>query len=135
MPKQKGLITNFKELQYNPNLKDRAKEMRNNSTKSEIKFWCELLRKRETGYQFYRQKIIDHYIVDFYFTKLKLVVEIDGESHEGKEEYDKKRDDKLNSYGLKVLHYNDITVLHNFQLVEKDFKKQIKLRASEIGIS
>ena len=135
MPKQKGLITNFRELPYNSTLKDRAREMRNNSTKGEIKCWCELLRKRETGYQFYRQKIIHHYIVDFYCAKLKLVVEIDGESHQGKEEYDKKRDDKLNSYGLKVLHYSDNTVLNNFQLVEKDFKEQLKLRESELGLS
>ncbi len=135
MPKHKELITNFRELPYNPSLKERAREMRNNSTKSEIKFWCELLRKRGTGYQFYRQKIIHHYIVDFYCAKLKLVVEIDGESHEGKEEYDKKRDDKLSSYGLKVLHYSDNTVLHNFQLVEKDFKEQIKIRESELGLS
>ncbi len=134
MPKQNGLITNLREIPYNPNLQDRAREMRNNSTKSEIKFWCELLRKRETGYQFYRQKVIDHYIVDFYCAKLKLVVEIDGESHEGKEKYDIKRDDILNSYGLKVLHYNDNTLLHNFQLVEKDFKKQLKLRESELEL-
>jgi len=135
MPKQKGLITNFRGFPYNPTLKERAKEMRNNSTKGEIKFWCELLRKTETGYQFYRQKIIHHYLVDFYCAKLKLVVGIYGESHEGKEGYDKRRDDKLNSYGLKVLHYSDTTVLHNFQLVEKDFKEQIKLRECELGLS
>ena len=134
MPKQNGLITNFRELPYNPNLQDRAREMRNNSTKSEIKFWCELIRKKETGYQFYRQKVIDNYIVDYYCAKLKLVVEIDGESHEGKGEYDKNRDDILNSYGLKVLHYNDSTVLNNFQLVEKDFKEQLKLRESELQL-
>ena len=135
MPKQKGLITNFRELPYNPTLKERTGKMRNNSTKSEIKFWCELLRKRETGYQFYQQKIIHHYIVDFYCAKLKLVVEVDGESHEGKEEYDKKRDDKLNSYGLKIIHYSDNTVLNNFQLVEKDFMEQLKLRESELGLN
>ncbi len=135
MPKQKGLITNVRELSYNQILKDRAREMRNNSTKGEIKFWCELLRKRETGYQFYRQKIIQYYIVDFYCAKLKLVVEIDGGSHEGKEEYDKKRDDILNSYGVKVLHYNDNTVLNNFQLVERDFNEQLRLRESELGLS
>ena len=134
MPKQNGLITNFRELPYNPNLQDRAREMRNNSTKSEIKFWCELIRKKETGYQFYRQKVIDNYIVDYYCAKLKLVVEIDGESHEGKGEYDKNRDDILNSYVLKVLHYNDSTVLNNFQLVEKDFKEQLKLRESELQL-
>jgi very-short-patch-repair endonuclease len=134
MPKQKALFTNFKALPYNPVLKERAREMRNNSTKGEIKFWCELLRKKETGYQFYRQKIIHYYKVDFYCAKFKLIVEIDGESHEGKEEYDRKRDDILNSYGLKVLYYNDITVLNNFQLVEKDFKEQLKFRESELGL-
>ncbi len=135
MPKQKELITNFRALPYNPVLKERAKEMRNNSTKGEIKFWCELLRKKETGYQFYRQKIMHYYIVDFYCAKLKLVVEIDGESHEGNEEYDRKRDDILNSYGLRVLHYSDITVLNNSQLVEKDFKEQLRVRASELMLS
>ena len=47
MPKQRALITNFRALPYNPVLKERAREMRNNSIKGEIKFWCELLRKKE----------------------------------------------------------------------------------------
>jgi len=46
MPKKNGYITNYRELPYNPTLKGRAKEMLNSSTKGEIKFWCELLRKR-----------------------------------------------------------------------------------------
>ena len=108
--------------------------MRNNSTKGEIKFWCELLRKRQSGYQFYRQKIIGHYIVDFYCAKLKLVIEIDGTSHEEKIEYDKNREEILNSLGLKVIHYNDLTVLNNFELVEKNFKRQINNRAKELGL-
>jgi very-short-patch-repair endonuclease len=134
MPKKKGLITNFRELPYNPKLKERAKELRNNSTKGEIKFWCELLRKRQTGYQFYRQKIIYHYIVDFYCPKLKLVIEIDGTSHDAKKEYDKHRDNILESYGLKILHYNDIRALSNFQLIEKDLKEQIQLREQELKL-
>ena len=121
MPKKDGLVTNFRELPYNPKLKERAREMRNNSTKGEIKFWCELLRKGQTGYQFYRQKIIEHYIVDFYCVKLKLVVEIDGISHSNKKEYDKHRDEVLESFGLKVLHYDDLTVQSNFHIIEKDF--------------
>jgi very-short-patch-repair endonuclease len=63
MPKKNGLATNYRSLPYNPKLKERAKEMRNNSTKGEIKFWCEMLRNKKSGYQFYRQKIIHHYIV------------------------------------------------------------------------
>ncbi|MCH7964879.1 MAG: endonuclease domain-containing protein [Bacteroidetes bacterium] len=134
MPKGKGLITNYRELPYNPALKQRAREMRNNSTKGEIKFWCELLRKKQTGYKFYRQKIIDHFIVDFYCAKLKIVIEIDGTSHEGKEEYDKRRESVLESLELKVIRYNDLPVLNNFHLVEQDFKKQIKSRELELEV-
>jgi very-short-patch-repair endonuclease len=134
MPRINNLITNFRELPYNPKLKERAREKRNNSTKGEIKFWCELLRKRQSGYQFYRQKIISHFIVDFYCAKLKLVIEIDGTSHEEKIEYDKNREEILNSLGLKVIHYNDLTVLNNFELVEKNFKKQINSRVKELGL-
>jgi len=134
MPGSKGLITNFRELPYNPKLIDRAREMRNNSTKGEIKFWCELLSNKKSSYQFYRQKIIHHYIVDFFCAKLKLVVEIDGTSHDGKENYDKERENLLKSLELKVLHYNDLRVLNNFHLVEKDFKEQLTIREKELGL-
>ena len=134
MLKSNGLITNFRELPYNPKLKERARDLRYNSTKGEIKFWCELLRKRQSGYQFYRQKIIAHYIVDFYCAKPKLVIEIDGTSYEGKVEYDKNRDEVLNSLGLKVIHYNDLMVLNNFHFVEKDFKEQINNRAKDFEL-
>jgi very-short-patch-repair endonuclease len=117
MKKLKGLITNFRELPYNPKLKERANEMRNNSTKGEIKFWCELLRNKQTGYQFYRQKIIGHYIVDFYCAKLKLVVEIDGISHMKKKGYDEHRNAILESFSLKVLHFNDQDVQNNFWFI------------------
>jgi very-short-patch-repair endonuclease len=132
MPRKHGVITNYRELPYNPKLKARATKMRNSSTKGEIKFWCELLRKRKSGYQFYRQKIIHHYIVDFYCAKLKLVIEIDGTSHKGKEEYDRNREEELNQLRLKVVRYEDLDVLNNFHLVEKDFKEQIKIREMEV---
>jgi len=128
MPRKHGLTTNYRELPYNPKLKERATKMRNESTKGEVKFWCELLRKRKSGHQFYRQKVINHYIVDFYCAKLKMVIEIDGTSHKGKEEYDKNREGELNQLGLKLVRYADLDVLNNFHLVEKDFKKQIKIR-------
>ena len=134
MPRKEGLITNFRELPYNPKLKDRARELRNNSTKGEIKFWSELLRKKQSGYKFYRQKILVHYIVDFYCPKLKLVIEIDGTSHDNKKEYDEHRDRILESYGLKVLHFNDLQVLSNFHLIEKAFLKQIDKRKMELKL-
>ena len=95
---------------------------------------CELLTKRKSGYQFNRQKIIFHYIVDYFCAKIKLVIEIDGTGHLGKEEYDKNRERKLNQLGLKVIRYEDLDVLNNFQLVEKDFKEQIQSREMEAGV-
>ncbi|GBD86160.1 hypothetical protein BMS3Abin03_00070 [bacterium BMS3Abin03] len=125
---------NFWGNSYYATLKGYAREMRNNSTKGEIKFWCELLRKRKTGYQFYRQKIIENYIVDFYCAKLKLVVEIDGETHEGKEKYDKERENKLKQSNLKVIRYKNSDVLYNFHFVVNDFNEQIKIREKELNI-
>ncbi len=129
--KFKRLITNYRELPYNPDLKEFARQMRNNSTKGEIKFGCELLGNRKSGYQFYRQKILLNYIVDFYCAKLKLVIEIDGTSHLEKTDYDRNKDKDLELLGLKVIRYNDLNVLNNFELVEKDFYKTIKERSKE----
>lgn len=129
----KKLTTNKRCLPYNPGLKDYARDMRNNSTKGEIKFWCELLRGRKSGYQFYRQRPLLNYIVDFYCASLKLVIEIDGTSHLDKQEYDANRDQELGTLGLKVIHYNDMNVLHNFHLIESDFKKQLEIRKQELG--
>ena len=120
------LITNYRELPYNPYLKEFARQMRNNSTKGEIKFWCELLRKRKSGYQFYRQKILLNYIVDFYCAKLKLVIEIDGTSHLEKTEYDKLKDKDLEAFGLKVVRYNDLNLLNNFELKKIFIKHSMK---------
>ena len=62
------------------------------------------------GFDFTRQQIIGDYIVDFHCPKLNLVIEIDGESHDFKGEYDEKRDEFLKSLGLEVLHFKDIDV-------------------------
>ena len=64
-----------------------------------------------------RQKPIGNYIVDFYCSKLKLVIEIDGESHDGKFQYDAERQRFLESIGLSVLRFNDIDVKKDISVV------------------
>ena len=68
-------------IYYNPKLKQLARNLRNNSTLSEVLFWNEVKGKKILGLQFLRQKPIGEFIVDFYCPKLKLAIEIDGESH------------------------------------------------------
>jgi len=64
------------------------------------------------GYQFTRQKPIDNYIVDFFCSKLNLVIEIDGISHDDKQKYDEERDERLNQNGLHVLKFNALKVVN-----------------------
>jgi very-short-patch-repair endonuclease len=66
-------------LPYNPQLVARAKELRRNSTPAEKKLWQNCF--RTFPLRVLRQRPIDYFIVDFYCAALKLVIEVDGESH------------------------------------------------------
>ena len=100
-------------IYYEAKLKERAKELRKNSTFSERLLWKYLRGRQLIGYQFSRQKPIDNYIVDFYCSKLNLVIEIDGITHDGKEKYDYKRENKLRSIGLNIIRIDGHYVLKN----------------------
>lgn len=100
---------------YNPKLKEYSRDLRNNMTDAERQLWSKLRRKQLKGLQFYRQRIIGNYIVDFYCPKAKMIIEVDGGQHyseEGKEK-DRRRDDSMGSKGLKVLRFSDREVLKN----------------------
>ena len=76
-----------------------------------------------------RQKPIDHYIVDFYCAKAKLVIEIDGSVHDGNEamNYDKEKDAVLEGYGLTVLRFRNEQVLDEFEKVCKIIGEMINV--------
>ena len=94
-------------LPINKSLTERARWLRKNSTLSEILFWNEVKSKKLDGLDFYRQKVIGNYIVDFFCARLNVVIEIDGSTHNNKYEYDARRDKYLRSLGLHVLHIYD----------------------------
>ena len=78
-------------LTYNKSLKQISRNLRRNMTDAERLLWSNLMGKQLKGFQFYRQKIIDNYIVDFYCPKLKLVIEVDGGQHYSAEGRQKER--------------------------------------------
>ena len=93
-------------LPYNPKLIEKAREMRKNPTFNrggEMKVW--------------RQKPIDNFIVDFYCPKLKLVIEVDGDSHftEDGTLYDAQRTLILEGYGLSVIRFTNDEVINCFE--------------------
>ena len=103
----------YKELPYNPVLKQRAKALRRAGNLSEVLLWNELKNKRFSGIDFDRQKIIGNFIVDFYCAEKQIVIEIDGSSHNSKVEYDKERDAFLEGLDLTVIHILDNEIKAN----------------------
>jgi very-short-patch-repair endonuclease len=113
-------------IKYNPKLKKRARELRKNSTLSEIKLWKSLRAGQMQGYTFNLQKPLDEFIVDFYCKKLMLVIEIDGDSHDGKEDYDLRRQQRLEELRCKVIRFYDHEVMKHIEGVEYKIEQTIK---------
>ncbi len=106
-------------IPYNPKLKEIARQLRNNSTLSEVLLWLELKGKKMRGYDFHRQKPIDNYIVDFFCHELMLVIEVDGISHTWEEVAvnDEIRQRKIESFGIQFLRFDDKEIKQNMSFV------------------
>ena len=104
-------------IYYNPKLKALSRELRKKGTLSEVLLWNALKGKQIKGYQFIRQKPIDEYIVDFFCSKLKLIIEIDGISHNEKSERDQIRQRKLESIGLSIIRFYEWDIRKDIRAV------------------
>ncbi len=109
---------NFVEnLPCNLALKQLAKEKRQAGILSEVLFWQQVHKGIFYKIDFDRQRIIGNYIVDFYVKALGLIIEIDGTSHDHKNEYDTGREQYFISLGLKVYRILDWDVKSHIQTV------------------
>jgi hypothetical protein len=107
---------------YNTNLKQPSRDLRNNMTDAEQLLWRKLRRKQILGLQFYRQKPILNFIVDFYCPAANLVIECDGGQHYTAEglEADRARDQALAQLGLNMLRFDNRQILTEIDgVVEK----------------
>ena len=91
----------------------RAKELRRDMTESEKVLWRALRTNRLGGYHFRRQQVIDGFIADFYCHIAGLVLEVDGNIHRNRVQYDIERDAVLKARGLRVLCVTNEEVLGN----------------------
>jgi very-short-patch-repair endonuclease len=115
-------------IPYSKNLTALARRNRKNPTKAENKIWNEVLRLRKLSkYKFIRQKPLAGYIVDFYCSELRLVIEIDGDSHAETAEYDEERTKILGALGLTVVRYANDDILKNIIGVYDDLIRMIPL--------
>jgi len=106
-------------LNYRADLKLAARGLRSQMTDAEQKLWFHLRRKQLLGVQFYRQRPIGEYIVDFQAPAASLIVEVDGSQHMEPNaiEYDAKRSAFLTQHGHTVLRFDNLEVLNQTENV------------------
>ena len=102
-------------LPFNKKLKPLARAHRTNMTDAETALWAKIRRKQLKDRQFYRQKNIGNYIVDFYCPAAKLIIELDGDQHltDKGMKADEIRDRYLQSLGFTILRFSSREVLKN----------------------
>jgi very-short-patch-repair endonuclease len=110
-------------LYYSKSLKQNASALRKTMTKAEACLWKYLLKAKQLdGYSFSRQRPVERYIADFMCKELKLIIEVDGNTHNFENIYikDQERQRDFEELGFKVIRFNDIEVLKNIEGVRKE---------------
>ncbi len=111
---------------YNKSLRPLANKLRKEMTRAEACLWKYVLRARQMqGYPFRRQRPVLTYIADFMCRELRLVIEVDGITHDFKSVQDKHRTDELTRAGYHVLRFTDEEVLTNIGGVAGEIERVI----------
>jgi very-short-patch-repair endonuclease len=112
-------------IKYNHDLIEKAKELRENMTPEENKLWYKFLRNYPL--RFLRQKVIDDYILDFYCSKVRLDIEIDGNQHlsVANREHDAVRAGKLSQFGITTIRFFNDQINLNFPEVCRQIESKI----------
>ena len=109
-----------------PDIFGKARRLRNNLTSEENALW-QRLRKSQLGVRFKSQHPINQFIADFYCHKAKLIIEIDGSSHDSEEakDYDSNRTYELEQLGLKIIRFSNKEVMTDIEGVLEKIKHEI----------
>ncbi len=112
---------------YNKNLKEYARKLRNNSTLAEVILWDKVLKQKQLkGYPFLRQRPIGNYIVDFFCKYLKMIIELDGTIHRFQKIKDKKREEDLIKMGYHIIRFHNQEIQNNLHNVRISLEHYIE---------
>ncbi|GEM_PF-3339595 len=121
---------------YNESLKHYARENRKKSTKGEGILWSRLKGKQVLGKRFLRQRPVLYYIADFMQPDSKLIIEIDGSSHdEARFTYDRRRQKALETVGFTVMRFSEWVVVHETEVVLQTIYDWLQTHSSFILLS
>ena len=108
-----------------PEIEEAARRLRKNMTPAEERLWSALRNKQLNGLRFRRQHPMGDFILDFYCPSCKLVVEVDGEIHGDRTDYDDARTDKLAEYGYTVLRFSNEQVMNDLARVLAEIRQVV----------
>ncbi len=113
-------------IKHDPKLTPKARSLRKNMTKEERHLWFDFLKGLPV--MVHRQKVIGHYIADFYIAEKKIVIELDGSQHFEQDGLlsDAQRDACLSEQGMTVLRYANSEIHRNFRGVCEDILKHLQ---------
>ena len=103
------------ERQFNPRNTQRARNLRRQASPSEIKMWQHLAKSQLNGFKFSRQMPVGPYFADFICRSARLVVEIDGPSHDVRVAYDEARTEFIEAQGYRVVRFTNGDVMRNLE--------------------
>jgi very-short-patch-repair endonuclease len=117
-------------LPYNKQLEPYSREQRKNMTDAEKLLWSKIRMRQLNKCQFYRQRIVGDYIVDFFCPRAKLIIEVDGSQpySDKMAKADRIKDRYMGNCGFTVLRFNDNQVLTNTAGVTEKILEKMKAR-------
>jgi very-short-patch-repair endonuclease len=111
-------------------LKPKVRKMRHEPTAGEDALWQRLRNRQVDGHKFRRQHPIDRFVADFCCTETKLVVEVDGDVHDGREVEDKVRTRFLEGLGFRVMRFSNDRILSECDSVVAEIAEAIRMGAA-----
>ncbi len=103
--------------QRDPGQTDKCRRLRRDLTLPERRLWSALRSRRSAKLKVRRQHAIGPYIVDFVCIEHQLVIELDGDSHLGRADYDRQRQQQIESAGFRVLRFGNDDVIKDLDAV------------------
>jgi very-short-patch-repair endonuclease len=109
--------------------KEKRRRLRKKTSSSEKIVWTYLRRKQILGERLLRQFSVDYYVLDFYCPRLRLAIEIDGDSHfinQDAIDYDKERQDYIENLGITFLRFTNAQVNQSNDDVINEITNKVK---------
>ena len=122
-------IINNSKLNHGADLNTRSKAriLRKKMTEAEKILWKNLRMNQIGGLHFRKQHPFGIYILDFYCDKANLAIEVDGEIHVKRSDYDNERTKYLNSAGIKVIRFTNEQVLKKLNWVIAEIERSVSV--------